>query len=349
MIRKKAKTIFLLAGATISLWLLNGFLNVYAAEYNANAFLKISNLPNNKNALITGKLENSLIFDSFSFDANLLLDDDSYIYALENRDKFMQVRGSGGISYHGDNYLLSLGALDSVASKSFYNKLFVLQDYSFGVKALSRLDSEIQSYYTLMGSHLENNTALSMLYLKSFLDETLYFGVSATPSMKYSVNPHRSIVYQEDKSVLDTTLIYYNEYASLGYGLNASARSYLNFNKSNDNANDFAVGLNLDYFGFAFQARSLLGNNNFTLSTGETQSYESFETSLYYSISNIRLGGYYLSSNIATENITYKTGIVELDLQYSFGENFALYSAMFYENLKLDNNTGLLLGFSASF
>ncbi|MCL2567525.1 MAG: hypothetical protein FWE18_05485 [Alphaproteobacteria bacterium] len=347
MIRKKAKTIifpiFLLIGAVLFL-----AVAANAFEYNNSTFLKISNLPNNKNARLGGYMSNKLNFTSLSFEANLLLDDDSYIYSLENRNALTYARGSGGASYTGETYFMSLGFFDSVASRNAYNQLFESQNQSFGVKALSRLNSEMQNYYTLMSAYIENNTALSALFLKSFFDESLYFGVSLTPSMQYSITPHRSISYQEDKSALDATVIYYNEYDGLGYGFNGSSRYYVNINNGTDSAMDAAAGLVLDYFGFSLKGRALWGDNNFELNTGETTEYKAFEASLYYSISQIVLGGYYLNSDIRTHNTRYQTEILELDVQYNLGENFALYSAVFYETLRLNNNSGLLLGFSAS-
>ncbi|MDR2008524.1 MAG: hypothetical protein LBQ34_06095 [Alphaproteobacteria bacterium] len=342
MIRKKAKTIFCL------MFILCLAVEAQAFDFTNNTFMKISNLPNNKNPRLSGYLDNSLSFDSLGFEANLILDDSSYIYSLQNRSSLTYARGSGGVLYTGDTSLVKVGFFDGVASKSFYNNLFGINNPYFGVQALSRLDSEIPKYYTLGGAYIENNTALSASYLQSFFDESLYFGLSLTPSMSYSIAPHRSISYQEDKAALDGTLIYYNELNGLGYGINGSSRYYMSVNDTQDNAFDTAMGINLDYFGFALSARSLWGDNNFELLSEESREYKAFETSLYYSIMNVVVGGYYLHSAISTKSYTYQTEILELDAQYSFGESFTLYSALFYETLKLNNNTGLLLGFSVS-
>lgn len=349
MIRKKIKTIFLIFKSILFLVLLLGSSRAFAIEYDSSAFAKISSLPSNKKGLITGYVNNSISFDAISFDANLLLNDDSYIYSLEEKDYLLALRGSGGISYHGDSSLFSIGLLDSISSKAFYNKLFLLPNYQFGVKALSRLNNDKERHYTLTGSYIENNTALSALYLKSFLDETLYIGFSVTPSMKYSLSPNRSISYDKDVSTVDGTIIYYNEYQGLGHGIDLSLRQYSNLEDSSYKASDMSTGISLDYFGFSFKSHFLFGDNKFDLSLNETKNYKSFENSLYYTISSITFGAYYLNTNVSTVNYDYKTEILELDLQYKLGENFILYSAMFYQDFKLDNNTGLLLGLSLSF
>lgn len=348
MIRKKNKTILSLFKSILFLGLLISSSKVLAVEYISDTFFKISSLPNNQKPLITGYVNNKVTFDEISFDANLLLNDDSYIYSLEENNNLVSFRGSGGISYSGDSYLFSVGLLDSVSSKSFYNKLFLLPTYQFGVKAFSRLESSKSKYYTLTGAYIENNTAFSFLYLKSFLDDNLYLATSVTPSMQYSLSPNRSTVYYKDVSTIDGSLIYYDEYEGIGHGADLSLRQYFNTKDSSDTANDIAMGATLDYFGFSFKSHFLVGNNNFDLDYNQTNNYKAFENSLYYTISSLTVGAYYLNTNIYTNDVTYKTEVLELDLQYRLGENFILYSAMFYQDFKLDNNIGLLLGLSLS-
>ncbi len=351
MIKKKIKFISSVSIIYLFIASIIGFNNVYAMDYDSDIFIKISSLNNNKKGLITGYLNNSLSFDSISLDVNILFNDDSYIYSLEEKEYVLAIRGSGGISYHGDTYLISFGLLDSVASKNFYNKLFLIPNYYFGVKALSRLKKDKGDHYTLTGSYIENNTSLSALFLKNFLDETLYIGVSITPSMEYFLSHYKDVHYSKDISAVDSTIIYYNEYQTLGYGFDVALRQYIDVDHISYYYKDFTMGISLDYFGLSYKSHFLVGDNPFYLNRDQVKNYKSFENSIYYTFSAITIGGYYLNTKISTLNTEYDTDMLEFNLSYQLGKYFCVYSAIFYQDFKIEqlsNNIGLLIGMSLS-
>lgn len=352
MIKKKVKTIFTLLRMLLFFAILM-YTPKAMADYTLDGLIKISSLTDNTEGLITGYINNTLTYnDSLYFGANILFNDDSYIYSLEKNNKLVSARASGGVTYQKDSYMFSLGLIDSVSSKNFYNNLFLQQNYQFGVKALSRLKEDRGSYYTLTDSYISNNTSLSALFLKSFLDESLYIGVSLTPSLEYFVAPFKNVHYDDNVSAFDTTIIYYDEYESLGYGFDTSLRQYLDVSKGSGYSKDIAMGISLDYFGFSFKSHYMFGNNHFELNNDYAKKYKAFENSLYYTISSFTFGAYYLNTNIVTKEDNYKTDLLEFDLQYAFSQNLIFYSAVFYQDFKvsaIDNNIGLLLGISFSF
>ncbi len=321
-------------------------------EYNNNSYLRISSILDNRATLLMeGYLKNKLAFnDRVSLDFDIILDDTTYIYSLAKRNRLYSLKSSSYVSYEGEDYIVSFGFKDSVASKEFYNSLFLIQDSHFGVKSLSRFEDR-GDHYVLNNAYLDNDTAFSASYFKNLLEDTLYFGFTFTPSMNYVLRKNHSTEYTKEQSLFDGAIMYYDEYQSVGYSLRLGSRYYINISNLEEKATDLSLGGGIDYFGFTTRLNYLYGDNVFLKDTSsKTKDYYALEYSLYYKFYKIKTGVYYLRSKIGkVDNTNFTTDLYEYDLQYQFNENLILQSSVFYENLKLKNNTGLLFGLSIVF
>jgi hypothetical protein len=316
---------------------------IHAINYQNYGRLNLSTNVANNNIILYGDWNHSLNTDNNHININFVIEEPEYIYNLNkkssNIDFTTQLYDEYVLKKNETKHSFYFGFMPTLSSESSINKIMGNSNYYFGVKSLSKLKNSDENFYVLTNTYLNNNSALVAAYQIEPIEDILYLNLTYTPNMNVSIKNYQTKNITSNDSVLDGSAIIYNETMDVGYGLVASARSYLD-----SNSYDISSGIMLDYLGFKFKTGYLYGNNE--IFNSQDSNYQALSTELYYSIFAFTFGVHMLNSRINTDLESYDTKLKELNIIYKISKNINVNTGVFYEDIKLNftQNTGVLIG-----
>ena len=327
--------------------------NAQALTFSTSTEFKITNDVSYDTAVMYGYNNSKIGFGNLYFTSIIMRDNNEYLYNLsDNKVKFIysvypSLEWATHVLFFG--YAPSIGSFESI--QSFNNQ----KNIYMGVKGLSHFKNGESNHLTLINTYLNNNMGLTTGYLIKLFDDTLRVGTSFTPNINYSLRDKKT-VSQNNKSLFDGAIMYYNEYNYLGYGVNIGLRKHINTQEIELNNPTLSLGFNLDLMGFNLHAGYINGNNSISLQDNNDftnlegkASYNATEFSIYYSFLDFTIGSYTLLSTVNANHTTYDTSLTEFDINYQLGQYMILSTGVFTEqvgltSIKSNNNYGVLLG-----